>query len=57
MKPGDLVRLVGTSGWGTIAIVIQTSGDPCGSRYQILKQDGSLGWISSGFLEVIDESR
>ena len=56
MKSGDLVRLAGTSSWGIIGIVIQTSGDPAGGcRYQILKQDGRLGWISPLFLEVIDE--
>jgi hypothetical protein len=58
MKPGDLVRLVGTSGWGVIAIIIQTSGDPVGGgRWQVLKQDGKLGWIGPRFLDKLDETR
>lgn len=57
MKPGDLVSFAGMRAWG-IMIVIQTSGDPVGAcRYQVLKQDGGLAWISPLFLELINETR
>lgn len=53
MKPGDVVKTRGTFMWGDFVLILKQNGDTNGSRWFVLRTDGTTGWISSYFLEPL----
>lgn len=56
MKPGDLCKLVGTTGWGNLCLVIMTNSNGAGG-VKVLLESGKIAIIGAAFLEVISEER
>jgi hypothetical protein len=55
MKPGDLCKLVGTTGWGEVCLVIRTNANGVGG-VEVLLESGKMAIIGRTFLQVIDET-
>lgn len=56
MKSGDLCRLVGTTGWGEVCLVIRTNANGFGAS-EVLLETGKTAIIGQTFLQVINEAR
>ena len=56
MKPGDLCKLVGTTGWGEVCLVIRTNANGAGG-VEVLLETGKTAIIGPAFLQVISETR
>jgi len=59
MKAGDLCNFVGTTGWGTICIVVEVDvwGDGSAGQIRVFSDNGKAGCLAAVFLRVISESR
>ena len=55
MKPGDLCKLVGTTGWGEVCLVIRTNANGFGG-IEVLLETGKTAIIGRAFLQVINET-
>lgn len=53
MKTGDLVATHGTFMWGDLVLILSQKGDTNGTRWLVLRTDGTTGWISSYFLRPL----
>ena len=55
MKVGDLCKFVGTTGWGTICIVVEVDvwDDLHDGQIRVFSDTGRAACIAAGFLEVI----
>ena len=56
MKPGDLSKLVDTTGWGEVCLVVRINANGAGG-IEILLETGKMATIGRTFLQVIDETR
>ena len=56
MKPGDLCRLAGTTGWGEVCLVIRVNSNGAGG-VEVLLETGKTAIIGRAFLQVINETR
>ena len=56
MRPGDLCKLVGTTGWGEACLVIRPNANGAGG-IEVLLETGKIAIIGPAFLQVIDETR
>jgi hypothetical protein len=56
MKPGDLCKLIGTTGWGEVCLVVRTNANGAGG-IEVLLETGKTATIGCNFLQVIDETR
>lgn len=56
MKPGDLCKLVGTTGWGEVCLVVRTNANGAGG-VEVLLETGKTAIIGQTFLQVISEAR
>ena len=56
MKRGDLCKLVGTTGWGELCLVIRTNANGFGAL-EVLLETGKTAIIGQTFLQVISEAR
>ncbi len=56
MRPGDLCKLVGTTGWGEVCLVIRPNANGAGG-IEVLLETGKIAIIGPTFLRVIDETR
>ena len=55
MKPGDLCKLIGTTGWGEVCLVVRINSNGAGG-IEILLETGKMATIGRTFLQVIDET-
>ena len=55
MKPGDLCKLIGTTGWGEVCLVVRTNANGAGG-IEVLLETGKMANIGRTFLQVIDET-
>jgi hypothetical protein len=55
VKVGDLCKFVGTTGWGTICIVVEVDvwGEGSAGQIRVFSDTGRAACIAAGFLEVI----
>ena len=53
MKPGDLCKLIGTTGWGEVCLVVRINSNGAGG-IEILLETGKMATIGCTFLRVID---
>lgn len=56
MTSGDLCKLVGTTGWGEVCLVIKVNANGAGG-VEVLLGSGKIAIIGSAFLEVFSERR
>ena len=56
MNPGDLCKLVGTTGWGGVCLVIVINANGAGG-IEVLLETGKIAIIGPAFLQVISEAR
>lgn len=56
MKPSDLCKLVGTTGWGAVCLVIVINANGFGG-IEVLLETGRTAIIGPAFLQVINETR
>lgn len=56
MKPGDLCKLVGTTGWGEVCLVVRINANGAGG-IEVLLETGKTAIIGRTFLQVISETR
>lgn len=56
MKPGDLCKLVGTTGWGEVCLVIRPNANGAGG-IEVLLETGKTAIIGRNFLQVFNEAR
>ena len=56
MKAGDLCKLVGTTGWGEVCLVIVANANGAGG-IEVLLETGKIATIGPAFLQVISETR
>jgi hypothetical protein len=55
MKPGDLCKLVGTTGWGEVCLAIRTNANGA-FGIEVLLETGKTAIIGRAFLQVIHET-
>ena len=57
MKPGDLCKFVGTTGWGTLCIVVDVDvwDESSAGQVRVLSDNGKVGCLAHAFLEVMTD--
>ena len=55
MKRGDLCKFVGTTGWGTLCIVVDVDvwDEVWKAKVRVLSDNGKVGCLAPAFLEVV----